>query len=195
MAALLGITFITFAVIGRVVLQFRSTGDHGVRFANPTEDPVAAIAGSAFSLSFALSLLLIGLDFTGTWPLAQLEAAHHPHIAAPVGFAGITIVLIAQYQMRNAWRIGVDHGESTELVTHGLFARSRNPIYFGILLYWLGLAGTMPNPLIWGLGIVCWVSIEVIVRKVEEPYLRKLHGASYSDYSDKTNRYLVWPFF
>ena len=194
MAALLGITFITFAVIGRVVLQFRSTGDHGVRFANPTEDPLAAIAGAAFSLSFALSLLLIGLDFTGTWPLARIEAAYHPHIAAPVGFAGIAIVLVAQYQMRNAWRIGVDHAESTELVTHGLFARSRNPIYFGILLYWLGLAGTMPNPLIWGLGIVCWVSIEVIVRKVEEPYLRKLHGASYSDYSDKTNRYLVWPF-
>ena len=193
MAALLGITFITFAVIGRVVLQYRSTGDHGVRFANPRVDPVAAIAGAAFSLSFALSLLLIALDFTGTWPLARIEAAYHPHVATPVGFAGIAIVLIAQYQMRNAWRIGVDHGESTELVIHGLFARSRNPIYFGILLYWLGLAGTMPNPLIWGLGIVCWVSIEVIVREVEEPYLRKLHGASYSDYSDQTNRFLIWP--
>ena len=100
-------------------------------------------------------------------------------------------MLIAQWQMSDEWRIGVDQNEKTELVTHGLYSRSRNPIYFGIFLYWIGLVGALPNPIILILGLVCWSSIEVIVRKVEEPYLRKLHGSDYERYLEQTNRYLI----
>lgn len=50
--------------------------------------------------------------------------------------------------MRDAWRIGVDLNERTALIMHGLFAKSRNPIYFGTFAYWIGIAGTLPHPFI-----------------------------------------------
>ena len=193
MAVVLSATFLLLAVVGRVIIQIHQTGNHGIRFANPVTEPVAAIAGTAFLLSFSLSILFIALDYLGVWQLERLElVSNFSFFAVAIGFFGILITLTAQRQMRDEWRIGVDQKEETALVTHGLYSRSRNPIYFGIFLYWVGLAGTLPHPIILILGLVCWLSIEVIVRKVEEPYLRRLHGSEYEMYLEQTNRYLIF---
>ncbi len=193
MAVVLSATFLLLAVVGRVIIQIQQTGNHGIRFANPVTEPVAAIAGTAFVLSFALSILLITLDYSGVWPLERLEIASDISIiAVAIGYFGIVIILIAQWQMRDEWRIGVDQNEKTALVTNGLYSRSRNPIYFGIFLYWIGLSGALPHPIIWFLGLFCWLCIEVIVREVEEPYLRTLHGANYERYFEQTNRYVIF---
>ena len=193
MAVVLSATFLLLAVVGRVIIQIHQTGNHGIRFANPVTEPVAAIAGTAFLLSFSLSILFIALDYLGVWQLERLElVSNFSFFAVAIGFFGILITLTAQWEMRDEWRIGVDQKEETALVTHGLYSRSRNPIYFGIFLYWVGLAGALPHPIILTLGLVCWASIEVIVRKVEEPYLRRLHGSEYEMYLEQTNRYLIF---
>lgn len=192
MAVVLSGTFLLLAVVGRVIIQIHQTGNHGIRFANPVTEPVAAIAGTTFLLSFSLSILFIALDYLGVWLLERMEIVSNLSIlAVAIGYFGILITLTAQWQMRDEWRIGVDQKERTALVTHGLYSKSRNPIYFGIFLYWVGLAGALPHPVILILGLVCWVSIEVIVREVEEPYLRSLHGANYERYFEQTNRYVI----
>ena len=38
-------------------------------------------------------------------------------------------ISVAQYQMSNSWRIGIDENNKTELITKGLFSYSRNPIF------------------------------------------------------------------
>lgn len=191
MAVILSVTFLLLAVVGRVALHVYQTGNHGIRLANPTAEPIAALAGTAFILSFAFSLLIIALDFTQFWPIGRWETGYIPMITTPIGLFGIGIVVVAQWQMRDAWRIGVDPNERTQLITEGLFSKSRNPIYFGIFLYWIGIAGTLPHPIVWSLAIICWVSIETIVRTVEEPFLKALHGADYECYAAQTNRYLI----
>ena len=192
MAVVLSGTFLLLALVGRVIIQIYHTGNHGIRFANPVTEPLAAIAGTTFLLSFSLSILFIALDYLGVWQLERLEiVSNFSFFAVAIGFFGILITLTAQWQMRDEWRIGVDQKERTALVTHGLYSKSRNPIYFGIFLYWVGLAGALPHPVILILGLVCWVSIEVIVREVEEPYLRSLHGANYERYFEQTNRYVI----
>ena len=40
-------------------------------------------------------------------------------------------ISVAQYQMSNSWRVGIDENNKTELITKGLFSYSRNPIFFG----------------------------------------------------------------
>lgn len=191
MAAVLSTIFVVIAVAGRAILQYFKTGSFGIRLADAKRQPIAAIAGAAFSLSFAISFVVIWMDFLSIWPLSESDLG----IAKPgtflVGLAGVGIVVIAQQQMGNAWRIGVDPSEATRLVTDGLYRRSRNPIYFGIFLYWIGISGTLAHPAIWALALVCWVSIEAIVRKVEEPYLLDLHGQDFEGYKSNTNRYLL----
>lgn len=92
--------------------------------------------------------------------------------------------------MGDSWRISVDQQETTELQTDGLYARSRNPIYFGLLLFWVGICGTFVQPLLILAAIICWICIELIVRKIEEPYLHKTHGEISAEYVRRTNRYL-----
>lgn len=191
MAALLAVSFIVLAVLGRIVIQYTFTGNHGVRVADARTDPIAAIAGTVFVLSFAISLVLIGLDVASIRTLPVWGTAWIPLTGVLLGYTGIVVVLVAQWQMQSSWRIGVDPTETTELITQGLYARSRNPIYFGILLYWTGLCIVAPDPLIVSLGVICWTSIEVIVRCVEEPYLEAVHGQAFSEYRQRTHRYRV----
>lgn len=191
MAAFLATTFVAFALVGRVLIQYRATGNHGIRLADPRHDPVAATAGATFVLSFAVSLVIVVMDFIGVWQIPRLGSVYVNAAALLIGLAGVVLVVVAQLQMGKAWRIGVDPGEQTTLVTHGLYRRSRNPIYFGLSLYWAGLSMLLPHPVIWMLAGLCWLSIEAIVRLVEEPYLRKLHGSTFADYLARTNRYWI----
>lgn len=91
--------------------------------------------------------------------------------------------------MGDSWRIGVDQKEITALKTKGIYEKSRNPIYYGIFVFWLGLVLTFPYVLLWLCALVCWLCIEVIVRKIEEPYLQKIHGKKYENYIYNTNRF------
>jgi protein-S-isoprenylcysteine O-methyltransferase Ste14 len=51
---------------------------------------------------------------------------------------------IAQYQMSNSWRIGIDEKNKTELVTKGIFY-SRNPIFLGMIISILGIFLILPT--------------------------------------------------
>ncbi len=78
--------------------------------------------------------------------------------------------------MGDAWRIGVDPEERTELVTDGPFGLVRNPIYSAMIPTVLGLVLMVPNVLAIA-AIACLViALELQVRLVEEPHLLRTHG-------------------
>ncbi|NLD75698.1 MAG: isoprenylcysteine carboxylmethyltransferase family protein, partial [Acidimicrobiales bacterium] len=92
--------------------------------------------------------------------------------------------------MGASWRIGVDPDERTGLVTHGLFALVRNPIFTAMLVTALGLTLMVGNVIsLTGLGAL-FAALEVQVRLVEEPYLRTVHGPDYERYSATAGRFL-----
>ena len=62
----------------------------------------------------------------------------------------------------------------------------------GPLLAILAIVLSLPHPLIIVSALVCWLSIEVIVRKIEEPYLIRTHGEEFIAYYNNTNRYLIF---
>ncbi|MBK8547755.1 MAG: DUF1295 domain-containing protein [Saprospiraceae bacterium] len=68
-----------------------------------------------------------------------------------IGLALIHIALvwisIAQFQMSNSWRIGIDEENKTKLVTEGIFSISRNPIFLGMIISVLGHFFIVPNAL------------------------------------------------
>lgn len=106
---------------------------------------------------------------------------------------GIAVSAISQYQMGSAWRIGVDETEKTELVTHGFYSCVRNPIYSGVILFGFGLLVLIPHTYMLLSLFIGYLSIELQVRYVEEPYLKRLHGTAYENYAKKVNRYFpMW---
>jgi protein-S-isoprenylcysteine O-methyltransferase Ste14 len=101
---------------------------------------------------------------------------------------GIVVIVLAQAQMGRAWRIGIDD-KPTSLVTTGLYARVRNPIYLGVILVGLGLAALTPSPWTIASAIAYAVMIRAQVA-FEESHLLALHGEAYRDYVTRVGRFL-----
>ena len=91
--------------------------------------------------------------------------------------------------MSKSWRIGIDATEKTELVTTGLFSYSRNPIFLGMLLSLLGLLLIVPDAFTLMFFVVGFILMDVQIR-LEEEYLQRMHGSAYSNYKEKTRRWI-----
>lgn len=191
MALILSLSFLLLAVAGRIAIQIYHTGDHGVRFTRRSASWSEVIPGSLFILSFAIHFVLVALNIIGLLEIRIANPEWLQRTGLFTGLSGIGLTLVAQWQMGEAWRIGVDPQEKTALITDGLYSRSRNPIYFGVFVYWVGISIVFPHPMMWVCAILCVISVDVIVRAMEEPYLNRLHGAQYTDYCRTTNRYWV----
>ena len=95
---------------------------------------------------------------------------------------------IAQYQMSKSWRIGIDYNEKTELISTGLFKYSRNPIFLGVLISYLGTFLIIPNILSFSIFVVTLVTIQIQVR-LEEEYLESVQKENYISYKSRVRRW------
>ena len=95
--------------------------------------------------------------------------------------------IIAQYHMRNSWRIGIDTETKTDLITNGLFSISRNPIFFGMIISMIGLFLITPNACTILFLIVGYMLIQIQIR-LEEEFLTKQHGEIYLLYKKSVRR-------
>ncbi len=109
---------------------------------------------------------------------------------AVLALAGLALAFVAQHTMGASWRIGVDTTERTDLITHGLFALIRNPIFTALLMIQLGTTLMAPTCVtLIGLGALV-LATQVQVRLVEEPYLLATHTITYPKYATRAGRFL-----
>jgi protein-S-isoprenylcysteine O-methyltransferase Ste14 len=137
--------------------------------------------------------LLVGVaaplaDLAGMPPLVESTAVTTTGLV--VALVGIGATLATQLSMGDSWRIGVDDHERTELVTRGAFTLARNPIFTAMTIAAVGLAAMVPNVIAVGGVVVLIGALELQVRGVEEPYLRRVHGAAYHRYAAHVGRFL-----
>ena len=78
--------------------------------------------------------------------------------------------------------------QTSELKTTGIYARTRNPIYFSWWLSSIGITLTMHN--MWLLIPIQWVLLTVVIRITDEKWLYELHGEAYKDYCARVNRWI-----
>lgn len=184
---LFGIMFLV-VFVARTVVQKRRTGDTGIR---------AGVLGASFgSIEWVAGWLLVVALLAGVAaPVAEMTGLDPwftyrwvRWIGAAIAVAGIGLTFLSQLSMGDEWRIGVDTSEETGLVTAGAFALIRNPIFGCMIVAGVGLAVLVPN-LISAAGLILLViAIELQVRFVEEPHLRRLHGDNYGAYSSRVGR-------
>tara|TARA_R110000868_G_scaffold305188_1_gene566301 strand:- start:1200 stop:1799 length:600 start_codon:yes stop_codon:yes gene_type:complete len=106
-----------------------------------------------------------------------------------VALASFIWIVIAQYQMARSWRIGINYEEKTELVERGVFAYFRNPIFLGMIVSYIGTFLIIPNVLSFSLLLVTYFVIQIQVR-MEEEYLKEVHGKEYIRYLSKVRRWV-----
>ena len=105
---------------------------------------------------------------------------------------GILLMLVAA---RIQWLSGVKSGVSTsfqsnELKMTGIYARTRNPIYFSWWICGIGAILCVHNVWLLLLIPIQWVILTVVIRNTEEKWLYELHGEAYKDYCERVNRWI-----
>jgi protein-S-isoprenylcysteine O-methyltransferase Ste14 len=88
-----------------------------------------------------------------------------------------------------SFRVGIDEEQPGALITTGVFAISRNPIYTAFGLVLLGIFLIYAN---WILLLYLIAGFWLFNRQVlrEEDSLKKIYGDEYIEYCKKVRRYL-----
>jgi len=141
------------------------------------------------------ALLYFYVVFAGAfgWPFfdqAELFASRASHWAGGAACcAGLLLMASSLVSFGSSFRVGIDNERPGTLVTSGIFAFSRNPIYvaFGCVL--LGEFLIQPH---WLLLIYLVAGISLFHRQVlrEEAFLVQRYGAEYDAYRHRVRRYL-----
>lgn len=91
--------------------------------------------------------------------------------------------------MKNSWRIGIDNTMKTDLITHGLFRFSRNPIFLGMTVSLVGFFLVVPTVIALTFLLIGSILMQIQIR-LEEEYLIKEHGQIYLAYKNRVKRML-----
>ncbi|WP_030653100.1 MULTISPECIES: isoprenylcysteine carboxylmethyltransferase family protein [Streptomyces] len=175
----------------RAAVQRRRTGDAGFRGISGRPGSASWWAGVLFVLALLGGAAAPAAALAGMPALPGAgDSTALRWTGLAVALAGMAATLVAQSGMGTSWRVGVDASERTELVTSGLFAYVRNPVFTAMTVTAAGLALMVPNALAVFAWLVLVLAIELQVRVVEEPYLAGVHGRAYVNYTSRAGRFV-----
>lgn len=166
---------------------YRRYGAWGI--ARPKEPVHRAMVSALFAavglaVVWAVAVAWAGPEAVGVWILPAPVAWS----GVALGAFGIGLVVTAQLHMGASWRIGISE-ERTGLVTSGLFAFVRHPIYTGLFAL-LG-ALVLLTPSAWTVMAALWIgSLIALQARLEEAHLAAAHGGAFSAWAARTGRFL-----
>ncbi|WP_326983413.1 methyltransferase [Chryseobacterium sp. MYb264] len=161
----------------------------------PKDDSAYGLIGQYFKLClfglFAYTVLLFCFAhfLFRLYLIPFLDVHYLKYIGIFLMILSFTWVVIAQIQMKNSWRIGIDEDLKTELITVGLFNYSRNPIFLGMIFSLIGFFLTLPTMFSLLFMILGIILIQIQIR-LEEEFLLRQHGESYLHYESRVRRLL-----
>ena len=85
-----------------------------------------------------------------------------------------------------------DNIKKNHLVTTGIYAWVRNPIYSACMFACTGFILIIGNVFFFVLPFVYWLFMTVLMKHTEEKWLRDLYGQEYEDYCKRVNRCIPW---
>ena len=135
---------------------------------------------------FALFYFYIVFAAAFDWPTVARHRFFESGLSSWAGvlccLAGLILLFLSLVSFGRSFRIGIDQDRPGRLVTTGVFAVSRNPIYVAFWLVLLGQFILFSNliPLLY-LVAATWLFHRQVLR--EEGFMRRHYGQEYSEVS------------
>lgn len=128
------------------------------------------------SIFLIAALTVVALQFVHQpWPPLRIAGA-------AIAFVSLVLILVARLQLGRAFSI---RAKASRLVTTGLYARLRNPIYVFGCFFFLGIAMFIPFwPLLLALLIV--IPMQIARARREAAILEATFGEEYRRYRRQT---------
>jgi protein-S-isoprenylcysteine O-methyltransferase Ste14 len=143
-----------------------------------------------------IGLQMAGFALTGFGPVrGSLPAASPEAIAAAAAVAllmggALTLFVSATRAMGANWSIAARMRTDHQLVTSGIFARLRHPIYTGMALFLAALAVALGHYANLIVAVPLFAAGSFLRIREEERMLREKFGAAYDSYAASVRRFL-----
>jgi len=111
-------------------------------------------------------------------------------IGATTVLAGLLIHGLALHALADSWRLGIDRTAPGALVTHGIYAWTRNPIYVALDLQVVGAFLVMGRLVFLVTALLIVVALHEQIRR-EEGFLVQRYGDAYRAYCARAGRYVT----
>jgi protein-S-isoprenylcysteine O-methyltransferase Ste14 len=141
---------------------------------------------------FALFYFYIVFAAAFNFPTVSTQAFLHSDVISWVGvlfcLAGLWLLWGSLVSFGRSFRVGIDINHPDRLITTGIFAFSRNPMYVAFASILMGQFLIFPN---WILLAYIGAAIRLFHRQVlrEEEYLKQHYGQEYLRYCHQVRRY------
>jgi len=182
-----GLLFAESLRFGRRVWRLRIPRSDRKQQACRTSSELVVLAGIILGIwvlpaAFACTNLLSSLDYAlPGWTL---------WIGTGLFLMGLVIRWKAQHDLGAAWSHTLETGVEHRLVTTGIYAFSRHPLYVS-LLFWAGAQPLLLHNVLAGWGGAVAVALVWLVRVPrEERMMLEQYGEAYRGYMEKTGRIL-----
>jgi protein-S-isoprenylcysteine O-methyltransferase Ste14 len=141
---------------------------------------------------FALFYFYIVLAAAFNFPTVSTQEFFHSETISWVGvffcLAGLLLLFWSLISFGQSFRVGIDQEHPDKLVTNGVFAFSRNPIYVAFAIILVGQFLIFSNwILLIYIGAAIWLFHRQVLR--EEDYLKTYYGKEYLEYCSHVRRY------
>src|SRR5262245_40751860 len=183
--AALTIVLLLGMVLTRVILM-RRKGTRAVHFGRVDRTDFLIPACALF---YFYTVCAAAFDL----PTVSTQRFFESEVIAWVGvvlcFTGVILFLLSLVSFGKSFRVGIDIDHPDKLVTTGVFAFSRNPLYVAFSCVLLGQVLVFPN---WIVLVYLVAGIWLIHRQVlrEEEVLRKHCSQEYAEYCHRVRRYI-----
>ena len=120
-----------------------------------------------------------------------IESTAAKTLGALAMISGIVLYGLALRAFGASWRLGIDRDRPGPLVTGGIFACSRNPIYLSLMLTGVGVFLVLGRLILLLLAIMGAVYLHCQVWR-EERFLMQQYGDAYRSYAQRAARWWTW---
>lgn len=150
--------------------------------------PIVAGVCGLYMLLYTILFLMQPEIQHAYFPITSLQDDRIAMIGIVLMPIGALIMIISQLQLGASYRLNIPQGE-TRLVTNGIYALSRNPLYMGLYLMFLAVWLMIPNWIYIFCLVFFVINYHFKITVLEEPYLQATFAEDYSAYCRKVNRY------
>lgn len=187
------LTYLAITFILPSVRVYRKIGINPVTFgkSDNAHDYIGSVM-KALTALLIVTVMIFSLSekvYQYLSPFTYLQIDWIQYAGLFITHAALLWIVIAQYHMRQSWRIGIDEKSPAELITTGLFSTSRNPIFLGMILSTFGIFLIIPDAVTLLIAAASYIIIQIQIR-LEEEHLAKQHGAVYNKYKRAVRRFI-----
>lgn len=151
--------------------------------------PMYGVGPAYVAVVLALTGLGVALSASGATASGKV-----PGLRVPFAVLGTALIAAGAWFWCGAVfcaRVGA-HIKNHTLVTSGVYAWVRNPIYSAFLMACTGALLWAGDLWLLGLPAVFWLFLTVLMKHTEEKWLLERFGQAYADYCRRVNRCIPW---